>query len=65
MFIKKKPKIPFGVSIRLIAGPYREIFFTFEPLEKIQDIHFLLKTHMKQVKGSSLSINAKFQPCRL
>jgi hypothetical protein len=37
----------------------------FGPLKKIQDLNFLLKTHMKQVNGSFLSIHAKFQPCRL
>jgi hypothetical protein len=34
-------------------------------LEKIQDFDFLLKTHMKLVDGSFLSIHAKFEPCRL
>jgi hypothetical protein len=34
-------------------------------LEKIKGFNFLLKTHMKQVDGSFLSIHAKFQPCRL
>jgi hypothetical protein len=47
MLIKKIPKVPFGVTSQ-IAGPLsREFFFTFEPLEKIQDFFFLLKTHME------------------
>jgi hypothetical protein len=45
--------------------PLVRFFFTFEPLEKIQDFNFLLKTNMKQVDESFLSIHAKFQPSRL
>jgi hypothetical protein len=45
-FIEKFSKMPFGAVARLL-DPSREIFFPFEPLEKIQDFLFLLKTHMK------------------
>jgi hypothetical protein len=41
--------------------PLVRFFFNFEPLEKIQDFLFLLKTHMKLVDGSFLIIHAKFE----
>jgi hypothetical protein len=64
MFIQKKTKNA-GVSCLIALTHLVRFYFTFEPLEKIQDFNFLLKTHMKQVNESFLSIHAKFEPCRV